>query len=119
MNRVAFYTLGCKVNQYETDAMSELFAKRGYELVDFHETADIYIQKCTREYKDRYAITVVSSDHLIQVAALGDGARRMSSRTMLKRIEELKKGQKSIQKTSHKPFKDLFAAAKIDTDEKE
>lgn len=84
-----------------------------------NETADIYIQKCTREYKDRYAIIVVSSDHLIQVAALGDGARRMSSRTMLKRIEELKKGQKSIQKTSHKPFKDLFAAAKIDTDEKE
>ncbi len=48
MNRVAFYTLGCKVNQYETDAMSELFAKRGYELVDFHETADIYIiNTCT------------------------------------------------------------------------
>ena len=48
MNRVAFYTLGCKVNQYETDAMSELFVKRGYALVDFQEPADIYIiNTCT------------------------------------------------------------------------
>jgi threonylcarbamoyladenosine tRNA methylthiotransferase MtaB len=48
MERVAFTTLGCKVNQYETEAMSELFKKKGYVIVDFDETADIYvINTCT------------------------------------------------------------------------
>ncbi len=48
MSRVAFYTLGCKVNQYETDAMTELFKEAGYEIADFHEPADIYIiNTCT------------------------------------------------------------------------
>lgn len=32
MNKVSFLTLGCKVNQYETEAMQELFKKRGYEI---------------------------------------------------------------------------------------
>lgn len=36
-------TLGCKVNQYETDAMEQLLKKAGYEQVDFKEKADIYI----------------------------------------------------------------------------
>ena len=48
MDRVAFYTLGCKVNQYETEAMEELFHKRGYRTVDPDEEADIYvINTCT------------------------------------------------------------------------
>lgn len=48
MNKVAFYTLGCKVNQYETEAMSELFQNAGYELCDFDSYADIYvINTCT------------------------------------------------------------------------
>ncbi len=48
MNKVAFYTLGCKVNQYETEAMSELFENAGYELCDFDSYADIYvINTCT------------------------------------------------------------------------
>lgn len=48
MKKVAFYTLGCKVNQYETEAMEELFEKRGYEIVDGNEDADIYvINTCT------------------------------------------------------------------------
>ena len=48
VKKVAFCTLGCKVNQYETDAMNELFAARGYETVDFGECADIYvINTCT------------------------------------------------------------------------
>lgn len=45
---VAFCTLGCKVNQYETNAMIEQFIKKGYEIVDFEEKADIYIiNTCT------------------------------------------------------------------------
>ena len=45
---VGFLTLGCKVNQYETEAMMELFESRGYEVVDSNERADVYvINTCT------------------------------------------------------------------------
>ncbi|MDD3221207.1 MAG: tRNA (N(6)-L-threonylcarbamoyladenosine(37)-C(2))-methylthiotransferase MtaB [Clostridia bacterium] len=48
MKSVAFCTLGCKVNQYETDAMEEIFQKAGYEVKGFHENADVYvINTCT------------------------------------------------------------------------
>ncbi len=43
MKRVAFHTLGCKVNSYETDAMSALMREAGYTLVDFNDIADVYI----------------------------------------------------------------------------
>lgn len=46
--KVAFYTLGCKVNQYETQAMETLFIKDGFEVVPFSDTADVYIiNTCT------------------------------------------------------------------------
>ena len=45
---VAFCTLGCKVNQYETNAMIEQFINKGYMIKEFHEKADIYIiNTCT------------------------------------------------------------------------
>ena len=45
---VAFYTLGCKVNQYETNAMMQEFINSNYKIVDFEEKADIYvINTCT------------------------------------------------------------------------
>ncbi len=48
MKKVAFLTLGCKVNLYDTEAMQELFAQRGYDIVDFDSLADIYIiNTCT------------------------------------------------------------------------
>lgn len=48
MNKVAFYTLGCKVNQYETEAMEEIFEKDGYIVVNSEDIADIYvINTCT------------------------------------------------------------------------
>lgn len=48
MKKVAFYTLGCKVNQYETEAMLEMFEKDGYTQVDSEEFADVYvINTCT------------------------------------------------------------------------
>ncbi len=43
MKTAAFYTLGCKVNQYETEAVSERFADNGYTIVPFNEKADYYI----------------------------------------------------------------------------
>lgn len=46
--KVAFWTLGCKVNQYETQAMIEIFEKNNFEIVDFNSHADIYIiNTCT------------------------------------------------------------------------
>ena len=41
--RVGIYTLGCKVNQYETQAMEQELLRRGHELVDFVGVADAYI----------------------------------------------------------------------------
>lgn len=43
LKTVAFYTLGCKVNQYETDLMMNQFKDDGYKIVEFTEKADIYI----------------------------------------------------------------------------
>lgn len=48
MKKVAFYTLGCKVNQYETEAMGELFKKESYTIVNSDEFADVYVvNTCT------------------------------------------------------------------------
>lgn len=48
MPTVAFYTLGCKVNFYDTEAIWQLFKNEGYEQVDFEATADVYlINTCT------------------------------------------------------------------------
>jgi len=46
--RVAVYTLGCKVNQYESASLAGLFRERGYRVVDFEDNADVYIiNTCT------------------------------------------------------------------------
>ena len=51
MNRertVAFHTLGCKVNQYDTQAMRERFEEAGFRTVDFEDRADVYVvNTCT------------------------------------------------------------------------
>jgi len=66
---VAFCTLGCKVNQYETNAMIEQFMNKGYIIKEFHEKADIYvINTCT-------------------VTNMAD----RKSRQMLRRVKELNK----------------------------
>lgn len=41
--KVALYTLGCKVNQYESDCMSDALEREGCIIVDFNEPADVYI----------------------------------------------------------------------------
>jgi threonylcarbamoyladenosine tRNA methylthiotransferase MtaB len=59
--KVAFFTVGCKLNQYETQAMAESLEKKGFERVDFSETADLYlINTCTvtaqSDYSSRQAV---------------------------------------------------------------
>ncbi len=45
---ISFYTLGCKVNQYETQCMTECFTNRGYTVVDNNVPADVFvINSCT------------------------------------------------------------------------
>ena len=69
MKTVAFITLGCKVNQYETNAMTQQFIEKGYEVVDHTQKADIYIvNTCT-------------------VTNMSD----RKSRQMLRRVKELNK----------------------------
>ncbi len=58
---VSFYTLGCKVNQYESEAVSSLFEQNGYEVVSFDKSSDVYIiNTCTvtnlSDRKSRQAI---------------------------------------------------------------
>ena len=43
MRKAALHNLGCKVNAYETEAMQQLLENAGYEIVPFHETADVYV----------------------------------------------------------------------------
>ncbi|MGH4139322.1 tRNA (N(6)-L-threonylcarbamoyladenosine(37)-C(2))-methylthiotransferase MtaB [Clostridium sp.] len=46
--KVAIATLGCRVNQYESEAMVEKFIREGYEVAEFHDFADVYvINTCT------------------------------------------------------------------------
>ena len=67
MKKVAFITLGCKVNQYETNAMAQEFIEKGYEIVEPTKKADIYIvNTCT--------VTNISD---------------RKSRQMLRRVKEL------------------------------
>lgn len=48
MSTVAFHTLGCKVNHYETEGIWNMFKAEGYERVDFEKTADVYVvNTCT------------------------------------------------------------------------
>ena len=56
-----FYTLGCKVNFCETEALQTLFEKAGYTVTDFNRPADLYvINTCTvtgmSDHKSRKAI---------------------------------------------------------------
>ncbi len=46
--KAAFFTVGCKVNQYDTESLKEVFRQKGYEIVDFSRTAHVYVvNTCT------------------------------------------------------------------------
>ena len=48
MKKAASFALGCKVNQYESEAIAELFAEKEYEIVGIEDEADVYvINTCT------------------------------------------------------------------------
>ncbi len=70
--RVAFYTLGCKVNHYETQAMEELFKSAGYEVVPFEDKAEIYVvNTCTvTQISDKKSRQMLSRAHTLNPDAL-------------------------------------------------
>ena len=73
--KVAIYTLGCKVNQYETQAIEQTLRARGHEVVPFTEEADAYvINSCSvtavSDQKSRQMLHRVRRQHPGAVAAL-------------------------------------------------
>ncbi len=66
--KVAFYTLGCKVNQYDTQVMRDLMETAGYETVAFEDEADVYvINTCTvtqiSDKKSRQMVSRAKRNH--------------------------------------------------------
>ena len=93
MNKVAFITLGCKVNKYETNAMIQKFIEQGYNIVEHTKKADIYIiNTCTvtnmSDRKSRQMLRRVKdlNPHAIVVAC---GCYAQIAKEELKKIEEI------------------------------
>ena len=102
MNKVAFITLGCKVNQYETNAMIQKFIEQGYNIVEHTKKADIYIiNTCTvtnmSDRKSRQMLRRVKdlNPHAIVVAC---GCYAQIAKEELKKIEEIDLIVKYIEK---------------------
>ena len=73
--KVAIYTLGCKVNQYETQAMEQELRRRGHQVVAFEEAADVYVvNSCSvtavSDRKSRQMLYRVRREHPQAVLAL-------------------------------------------------
>ena len=73
--KVAIYTLGCKVNQYETQAMEQELRRRGHEVVEFSAEADAYVvNSCSvtavSDQKARQMLHRVRRKHPEAVAAI-------------------------------------------------
>jgi threonylcarbamoyladenosine tRNA methylthiotransferase MtaB len=63
--KIAFKTLGCRLNQFETDALASEFHRNGYEVVGFNKEADVYVvNTCTvtnqSDHKSRHSISKAS-----------------------------------------------------------
>lgn len=91
--RVAFVSLGCKVNQYETNAMSQEFVEAGYKVVEFSDVADIYIvNTCTvtniADRKSRQMLRRVKENNKNAIL-VATGCYAQVGKDELNRIEEI------------------------------
>lgn len=91
--KVAFVSLGCKVNQYETNAMSQEFIEAEYEVVDFNDIADIYIvNTCTvtniADRKSRQMLRRVK-DNNKDAILVASGCYAQVGKQELEKIEEI------------------------------
>ena len=117
--KVAFYTLGCKVNQYETNALQDEFVSEGYEIVSFDEFADVYIiNTCTvtgmGDKKSRQILrrvkqinpnaivcaigcfAQVAKEEIEKIPDVGIILGTIEKKDLLKKVEERRKSQKRI-----------------------
>lgn len=90
---VAFYTLGCKVNQYETNAIAQKFIENGYKKVEFDTRADFYIiNTCTvtnmADKKSRQIIRQ-AKNHNKKAIVVATGCYAQVNKEELEKIEEL------------------------------
>ena len=129
--KVAFHTLGCKVNQYESEAMAQMFRGRGWEIVGERDFADAYvINTCTvtaiadkksRQYIRRMkrvnpdsviAVTgcyaQISPDEVAGIQGVDIVTGTNEKHTLIDHVEELvarkaeqKEAQKAVQKEAH------------------
>ncbi|EMS69686.1 tRNA (N(6)-L-threonylcarbamoyladenosine(37)-C(2))-methylthiotransferase MtaB [Ruminiclostridium cellobioparum] len=86
---MSIYTLGCKVNQYESEAVSSLFEQNGYEIVSFDQNSDIYIiNTCTvtnlSDRKSRQAIRKAKKTNPDSIVAVMGCYAQTSSEDVLK-----------------------------------
>ncbi|MFN3699360.1 MAG: MiaB/RimO family radical SAM methylthiotransferase, partial [Dictyoglomus sp.] len=90
MRKVAFYTFGCKVNQYETEKLKKIALENGWEVVPFSEDADLFfINSCAvthvAERKARRLINFIKNHHpnaLIVLAGCYSERLKLSSETL-------------------------------------
>lgn len=86
---MSIFTLGCKVNQYESEAVSSLFEQNGYEIVSFDQNSDIYIiNTCTvtnlSDRKSRQAIRKAKKTNPDSIVAVMGCYAQTSSEDVLK-----------------------------------
>ncbi len=91
--KVGFCTLGCKVNQYETNLMIEQFKNNGYEIVDFNDFADVYvINTCTvtnmSDRKSRQMIKKAKKQNKNSIL-IAIGCLAQVSKNELEKIDEI------------------------------
>ena len=117
--KIGFYTLGCKVNQYETQALEQLLTGLGHQIADFEEDCDIYIintcsvtavadkknraviRRCRREHPDSviavcgcYSQQAPDAVQLLEVDVIGgSGEREAFLQQLLKTAEDRKPRQ--------------------------
>jgi threonylcarbamoyladenosine tRNA methylthiotransferase MtaB len=117
--KAAFCTLGCRVNQYETEAMTELFIKNGYQIVNFDDFADVYvintctvtsigdkksrqmIRKSKKTNKDSIIVVAgcyaqVSPDEVAKIEGVDVVIGTKDKGKIIELIEEYKKNKKQI-----------------------
>lgn len=90
--KIAFYTLGCKVNFCETEALQELFEQAGYRITDFNDRADVYvINSCTvtasSDHKSRKAIRRARK-HSPQAVIVATGCYAQGQPEKIKKMEQ-------------------------------
>ena len=104
MKKVAFKTLGCRLNQYETDALASQFQTKGYHLVPFDESADVYvINSCTvthqSDHKSRNFINQANKRNADSVLVV-TGCMANNAKEELENREEINYVVENDQKTS-------------------